>query len=189
LRALLRLEPCLERRTLIAFRSAFDECAQALDGWEGPFVYAHGDFKSDNVRIGRAGLFVHDWAHARSGANPLADLLHFQLAPRTGWDAPLTTGALRRALRVAAHSAAQIHPEWSWPTRVVSALGLAYLVEALVERCLERHCFDPADPLIRAYWVLIERRAVWFPIPRPAFQRILRGFHYGFVRSSRQKEG
>ncbi|HEX6007645.1 MAG TPA: hypothetical protein VFY80_06765, partial [Burkholderiales bacterium] len=37
---------------------------------------------------------------------------------------------------------------------------------------------DPADPLIRAYWILIEKRAVWFPTPRPAFQRILRGIHY-----------
>lgn len=177
-RALFSLKPCLERATYEALRNALDDTVHLLAGWNGPYVYAHGDFTPDNVRLRRDGVYVINWTSAQGGSNPLADLLHFLITPRAASGVPVSVRVLRRTLDAVGKRAAQIYPEWAWPRVVVAALALAYFVEAILDRCLERRCFDATDLRVRAYWPLIENRAHWCAVPRPAFQRVLRRIPY-----------
>jgi hypothetical protein len=158
---LARLQPGIDRKVGHNLRAALQDCVDALGPWEGPVVTAHGDFAPTNVRVHDSGIFVFDWEHAHTGANPLTDVLHFVLAPRAVTTRGVTLRAFRAALREAYERARDIYPEWNWHYTAVSAHALAYLIEATLRRCAVNQCFDKADPLVRSYWKLLEMRSTW----------------------------
>src|SRR5262249_25515235 len=61
-----------------ALGAALFDCKRLLADWMGPFVVGHGDFAPWNIRLQGERLFVFDWEHARTGANPLADAFNFR---------------------------------------------------------------------------------------------------------------
>jgi hypothetical protein len=63
-------------------KAGLRDCALLLGDWVGPFVIGHGDFVPWKTRMTRDRILVLDWAHARSGANPLADAFNFRIMPR-----------------------------------------------------------------------------------------------------------
>lgn len=158
---LAQLAACAPREALTALREALDDCVLHLAGWCGPFVIAQGDFAPWNIRVHRQGIFVFDWEYARTGANPLADVFNFLLMPRAVSGRAISIRFLAAAIRRAAALARQLYPEWSWRTRVIAALALAYLLEVIAHYCLANQCVDQADPVIRSYWRLMEERSAW----------------------------
>jgi len=106
------------------------------------------------------GIFVFDWEYARSGANPLADVLNYLLMPRAVADRA-SVRLLVAAIRDAAELARRLYPEWTWRAPVVSALALAYLLEVILHYSLANQCVDHADPVVRNYWQLMEGRSAW----------------------------
>jgi hypothetical protein len=157
------LQPCADRATRLALWSAVRDCVMQLSDWKGPFVLAQGDFAPWNVCLHERSVFVVNWEKAREGANPVSDLLHFLVVSNLS-AGPLGNRALIATIRnVCVHMRA-FYPEWQWSYRVVAALTLAWLIEMLVQRCIETECFDGADPLIRSHWRLIESRSGWLTL-------------------------
>lgn len=160
---LTRLEPGIDGQIVAALRAALRDCVNGLSAWDGPSVIAHGDFAPSNVRVDGDRVFVFDWEHAHDGGNPLADVLHFQLMPSATAGRVLSIRAFRAALRMAADRAGEIYPEWRWPYPIVAALAMAYLIEMVLRCSILNRCFDRADPVVRNYWQLLQRRSAWFP--------------------------
>lgn len=158
---LARLQPCVDRDTRIGLWEAIRDCVVQLSGWKGPFVLAQGGFAPSNVRIARRDVFVCGWERARSGANPLTDLLGFWSGTQAASHRAGSSRAMGAVIRAAGARMRQLYPEWSWPDTVVAALALAYLIETMLQHGLEHECLDTADPEIRNLWRLIEARSAW----------------------------
>ena len=158
---LARLESCADAEARAMLREALRECTAYLAGWNGPFVIAQGDFAPWNIRVHRDAIFVFDWEYARAGANPLADVLNFLLMPRAVSGRPISIRVLTAAIREVGNRARQLYPEWRWRYPVIPALALAYLLEVILHYCLANQCVDQADPVVRTYWQLVERRNAW----------------------------
>lgn len=152
---------CAPRDGLAVLESALADCARHLGGWRGPFVIAQGDFASWNIRLRPEGIFVFDWEYACAGANPLADIFNFLLMPRAAAGRSISFRCLAAVMRRAAVLVRQLYPEWNWSARVVATLALAYLLDVILHYCLANQCLDQADPVVRNYWQLVERRSAW----------------------------
>ena len=134
--------------------SAYEDCESALLYWTGPYVLSQGDFAPWNIRTCGSGLFVFDWGEAHADASPLDDVLHYLMIQRRMRTVPL----LRRAMSRAHEFALAAYPEWSWRPKVIGALTLVYLLGVILHRKLDR-----ADPVVSAYWKLLEKRPAWMP--------------------------
>ena len=66
---------------------------------------------------------------------------------------------LRRAMQRAHEFALAAYPEWSWRSRVIGALTLVYLLGVILHRGAQR-----SDPVVAAYWKLLEKRTAWMPV-------------------------
>ena len=55
------------------------------------------------------------------------------------------------------------YPEWTWRAPVIGALTLVYLLGATLHRTLAHGRLERGDPMIGAYWKLLEKRAAWMP--------------------------
>lgn len=133
-------------------QEAYQDCERALLYWTGPYVLSQGDFAPRNIRRFGAGLFVFDWGDAHADASPLDDVLHYLMIQRRVRTVPV----LRRAMTRARDFALAAYPEWTWRPQVISALTLVYLLGVIAHRRADR-----ADPVVEAYWKLLQRRAVW----------------------------
>ena len=142
---------------------AFHDCETALLYWTGPYVAAQGDFAPWNIRTLGAQLFVSGWERARADASPLDDVLHYLVIQRALRLRPVTVRFLRSAMKRAREFALQAYPDWSWRPPVIGALTLVYLLGATLHHALERRRLERADPVVGAYWRLLEKRAAWMP--------------------------
>ena len=133
---------------------AYYDCETALLYWTGPYVLSQGDFAPWNIRRFGAGLFVFDWGDTHADASPLDDVLHYLMIQRRLKTVPLLRGAMARARDFALAA----YPEWSWRARVIGALTLVYLLGVILHRGADR-----ADPVVGAYWKLLEKRSAWMP--------------------------
>jgi hypothetical protein len=133
---------------------AYYDCETALLYWTGPYVLSQGDFAPWNIRRFGSQLFVVDWGDTHAEASPLDDVLHYLMIQRRLKTVPL----LRRAMGRAQEFALAAYPEWSWRPRVIGALTLVYLLGVILHRGAER-----ADPVVGAYWKLLEKRTAWMP--------------------------
>src|SRR5687767_4143701 len=131
---------------------AYYDCERALLYWTGPYVLSQGDFAPWNIRRFGEQLFVFDWGNAHADASPLDDVLHYLMIQRRLKTVPL----LRRAMRRAHEFALAAYPEWSWRPKVIGALTLVYLLGVILHRGMNR-----ADPVVAAYWRLLEKRSTW----------------------------
>jgi hypothetical protein len=144
------------RRSLPAdvplLQEAYFDCERALLYWTGPYVLSQGDFAPWNIRRFGEQLFVFDWGNACADASPLDDVLHYLMIQRRLKTVPLLRGAMRRAHEFALAA----YPEWSWRPQVIGALTLVYLLGVILHRAVDR-----SDPVVGAYWKLLEKRSVW----------------------------
>jgi hypothetical protein len=167
--ALARVAPFAGERQLAILREAFHECETALLYWTGPYVLSQGDFAPWNIRLFGTRLFVSDWGRARSAASPLDDVLHYVMIQRALRGTPVTARFLRASMKRAHGFAARAYPDWSWRPQVIGALTLVYLLGSVLHYALEKRSLDAADPsadpVVRAYWNALERRAAWMPQP------------------------
>lgn len=147
------LQRSLPRNTPM-LEDAYYDCEKALLYWTGPYVLSQGDFAPWNIRTLGSQLFVFDWGQAYADASPLDDVLHYLMVQRRLKTAPL----LRKAMARAHEFAVSAYPEWSWRPKVIGALTLVYLLGVVLHRGAKR-----ADPLVDAYWRLIEKRSAWMP--------------------------
>ena len=131
---------------------AYYDCEKALLYWSGPYVLSQGDFAPWNIRTFGSQLFVFDWGSAHADASPLDDVLHYLMIQRRLKTVPL----LRRAMGRAREFALAAYPEWSWRPQVIGALTLVYLLGVILHRGVNR-----ADPVVGAYWKLLEKRSIW----------------------------
>src|SRR5918992_3017296 len=136
-------------------QEAYEDCEKALLYWTGPYVLSQGDFAPWNIRTFGSQLFVFDWGEAHADASPLDDVLHYLMIQRRLRTVPL----LRRAMSRAHEFALAAYPEWSWRPRVIGALTLVYLLGVILTR--EKRA--RADPVVGAYWKLLEKRSAWMP--------------------------
>ena len=133
---------------------AYYDCETALLYWTGPYVLSQGDFAPWNIRRFGSQLFVFDWGETHAEASPLDDVLHYLMIQRRAKTVPL----LRRAMTRAQEFALAAYPEWTWRPRVIGALTLVYLLGVILHRGTNR-----ADPVVGAYWKLLEKRSAWMP--------------------------
>jgi hypothetical protein len=133
---------------------AYYDCETSLLYWTGPYVLSQGDFAPWNIRRLGSQLFVFDWGDTHADASPLDDVLHYLMIQRRLKSVPL----LRRAMARAQEFALAAYPEWSWRPRVIGALTLVYLLGVILHRAADR-----ADPVVDAYWKLLEKRTAWMP--------------------------
>lgn len=162
-RSLARVESLVPRRDNAMLQAAFHDCETALLYWTGPYVVVQGDFAPWNIRLLGPQLFVSDWGHARTDASPLDDVLHYLMIQRALTSRPITPAFLQGAMTRAQEYAQEAYPEWTWRAPVIGALTLVYLLGATLHQTLARGRLDRADPMIRAYWKLLEKRAAWMP--------------------------
>ena len=162
--ALDRLAPCLTRAERGELQAALHDCRCSLAGWTGPFVISHGDFIPGHVRLAEERIFVFDWEDTRARANPLSDALDYLLRHRAASRRGAGPLFLAATLRHTQHVAQQLYPEWTWRARVVSALCLAYLLEAVLRCCAMGRGLARNHPLIVGYFRLIEQRSVWMAV-------------------------
>jgi hypothetical protein len=166
-RSLQRVAPFAAERELALLQEAFHDCETALLYWTGPYVMAQGDFAPWNIRMFGTQLFVSDWGRARTDASPLDDVLHYLMIQRALRGTPVGTRFLRAAMKRAHAFAQRAYPDWSWRPPVLGALTLVYLLGSVLHYALDRRRLDAADPatdpVVRAYWRALERRAAWMP--------------------------
>jgi hypothetical protein len=156
-----RLEPQLSRQERASLHSAVRDCRSRLAGWTGPFVTSHGDFAHWNICVQEDRIFVFDWEDAKAGANPLADAFNYFVMPRAlrgGGTGPRFMAATMRRVEEIAQ---QLYPEWIWRARVVSALGLAYLLDAMFNCHARNRRLVRTHPVIGACLRAIEERSEW----------------------------
>lgn len=161
--ALRQLEDRVPRRTFTTLEAAYRDCESALLYWTGPYVLSQGDFAPWNIRTLGAQLFVFDWGKARADASPLDDVLHYVMVQRALYGRAVTARFLQSAMKRARDFALLAYPGWSWRPRVIGALTLVYLLGALLHHALPARGLDCGDPLVRAYWNLIDKRSAWMP--------------------------
>lgn len=146
-------------------KESYCDCERALLYWTGPYVLSQGDFAPWNIRTFGSQLFVFDWGDAHADASPLDDVLHYLMIQRRLKSVTLLRGAMSRAREFALAA----YPEWSWRPQVIGALTLVYLLGSVLHYALEKRSLDAADPsadpVVRAYWTALERRAAWMPTP------------------------
>ena len=135
-------------------QEAYVDCEKALLYWTGPYVVSQGDFAPWNIRTFGSQLFVFDWGDARADASPLDDVLHYLMIQRR----MKTVMLLCRAMSRAREFALAAYPEWSWRAQVIGALTLVYLLGVVLKRKADR-----TDPVVDAYWKLLEKRSAWMP--------------------------
>ena len=133
-------------------QEAYDDCERALLYWSGPYVLSQGDFAPWNIRRFGEQLFVFDWGSAHTDASPLDDVLHYLMIQRR----LKTVRLLRTAMSRAHEFALAAYPEWSWRPPVIGALTIVYLLGVILHRGVDR-----ADPVVVAYWRLLEKRSIW----------------------------
>ena len=133
-------------------QEAYADCEKALLYWSGPYVLSQGDFAPWNIRRFGAQLFVFDWGDAHADASPLDDVLHYLMIQRRLKSVPLLRGAMGRAREFALAA----YPEWSWRPQIIGALTIVYLLGVILHRGAQR-----ADPVVDAYWKLLEKRSIW----------------------------
>jgi hypothetical protein len=133
-------------------KESYSDCERALLYWTGPYVLSQGDFAPWNIRTFGSQLFVFDWGDAHADASPLDDVLHYLMIQRRLKSVPLLRGAMSRAREFALAA----YPEWSWRPQVIGALTLVYLLGVILHRGANR-----ADPVVDAYWKLLEKRSIW----------------------------
>jgi hypothetical protein len=161
--AMRELESFAPPAALAPLHEAFHDCETALLYWTGPYVAAQGDFAPWNIRTLGSQLFVTDWGRARADASPLDDVLHYLMIQRTLSARPVSAEFLQSAMKHAHEFAVQAYPEWSWRPQVIGALSLVYLLGVILHHCLASRRFDRADPVVDAYWRLVEKRSAWMP--------------------------
>jgi hypothetical protein len=161
--SLRRLAAIASPELMAPLREAFHDCETALLYWTGPYVIVQGDFAPWNIRTLGTQLFVFDWGHARTDASPLEDVLHYLMIQRALRMHPVSAGFLQAAMKRAHEFALQAYPEWSWRPQVIGALTLVYLLGTVLQHSLARGALDLADPVIGAYWRLLEKRSAWMP--------------------------
>jgi phosphotransferase family enzyme len=135
-------------------QEAYYDCEKALLYWNGPYVVSQGDFAPWNIRRFGDQLFVFDWGNAHADASPLDDVLHYLMIQRR----VRTVSLLRKAMSRAHEFALAAYPEWSWRPKVIGALTLVYLLGVILHRGAVN-----TDPVVAAYWKLLEKRAAWMP--------------------------
>jgi hypothetical protein len=133
-------------------QEAYVDCEKALLYWTGPYVVSQGDFAPWNIRTFGSQLFVFDWGSAHADASPLDDVLHYLMIQRRLKSVRL----VRRAMSRAREFALAAYPGWSWRPPVICALTLVYLLGVILHRGVNR-----ADPMVSAYWKLLEKRSTW----------------------------
>jgi hypothetical protein len=148
---------------LAALEEAFSECETALLYWTGPYVLSQGDFAPWNVRTLGSQLFVADWERARAEANPLEDVLHYLMIQRARRGRPLSVAFLRSSMQRAREFALEAYPEWVWREQVIGALTLVYLIGQIVHHAAASRRLERTDPVVGAYWRLVEKRSQWMP--------------------------
>jgi hypothetical protein len=156
---LARLQTRIDRDTRFVLWEAIRDCAVQLSRWQGPFVMTHGDFAPRNICIAGEEIFVCNWEKARSGANPLADLLSFLSSVRP--EALARASAFSAAIRAVGERVRCIHAACTWPYAVVAALTLAWLIETMLQYCMENECYDAGDGVVRRHAHLIAARSAW----------------------------
>ena len=163
-KTLARLEPQLTRHERAVLQAVLRECRLHLAGWTGPFVTAHGDFVPWNIRVHADEIFVFDWEHARRGANPLADALNYFVMQRAVYARAIGSRFLVATMRRVEALARQLYPEWTWRAGVVSALGLAYLLQVLLDYSVAGRTLARAHPVVAGYMGLMEERSAWMAV-------------------------
>lgn len=155
------IEPHLMPVERSVLKAALADCRLLLGDWMGPFVMGHGDFVPGNIRAQGDRIFVFDWEHARTGANPLADTFNFRIMQRAM--SPRAPGAefLRDVIRQVQKAADLLYPEFTWRTRAVSGLGLAYLLDVLLQHAAASRSLVRTHPVMARYLRLIEARSAW----------------------------
>jgi hypothetical protein len=143
----------LPERSALLDETYYD-CETSLLYWTGPYVLSQGDFAPWNIRRFGSQLFVFDWGDAHADASPLDDVLHYLMIQRRMKTVPLLCRAMARAQDFALAA----YPEWSWRPRVIGALTMVYLLGVILHRGADR-----ADPVVAAYWKLLEKRSAWMP--------------------------
>jgi aminoglycoside phosphotransferase (APT) family kinase protein len=161
--SLLELEGCVSANALATLRAAYHDCETALLYWTGPYVLSQGDFAPWNIRTLGSQLFVYDWGKARTEASPLDDVLHYVMIQRALHGRAVTAAFLQSAMKRAYDFALLAYPEWTWRPPVIGALTLVYLLGALLHHSVPARRLDRADPLVKSYWNLIEKRSAWMP--------------------------
>jgi len=161
--SLLELEGCVSPKVLATLRAAYHDCETALLYWTGPYVLSQGDFAPWNIRTLGSQLFVYDWGKARTEASPLDDVLHYVMIQRALHGRTVTAAFLQSAMKRAYDFALLAYPEWTWRAPVIGALTLVYLLGALLHHSVPARRLDRADPLVKSYWNLIEKRSAWMP--------------------------
>jgi len=155
------LHPYLAAPVRATLQAGLRHCRAHLEDWSGPFVVAHGDFAPWNIRLHGERLFVMDWEHGRAGANPLADAFNYFLISRAKSGSGLGPVLLASTLRRVETVAQQLYPEWKWRARVISALGLAYLIEAFLRHAVASRGLVRTDPVMAGYLRSIDQRSAW----------------------------
>jgi hypothetical protein len=155
------VEPCLRSIERAALAAALSDCKALLADWMGPFVVRHGDFAPWNIRAWGDRLFVFGWEHARAGANPLADAFNFRVMPRALKRREPDVEFLGTTLRQVQRTADLIYPEFRWRARAVSGLGLAYLLEVLLQCTVATRTLARGHPVVARYLRLVEKRSYW----------------------------
>ena len=161
--SLIELEGCVSANALATLRAAYHDCGTALLYWTGPYVLSQGDFAPWNIRTLGSQLFVYDWGRARTEASPLDDVLHYVMIQRALHGRAVTAAFLQSAMKRAYDFALLAYPEWTWRPPVIGALTLVYLLGALLHHSVPARRLDRADPLVKSYWNLIEKRSAWMP--------------------------
>jgi Phosphotransferase enzyme family len=146
----------LPRASAPLLEAAYADCEKALLYWSGPYVLSQGDFAPWNIRTFGSQLFVFDWGSAHADASPLDDVLHYLMIQRRLKSVRL----LRRAMGRAQEFALAAYPEWSWRWPVIGALTLVYLLGVILHR-MRNSAERAADPVVDAYWKLLEKRSIW----------------------------
>jgi phosphotransferase family enzyme len=160
-RLLAELEPFMTHDALAALQTALGDCRELLSGWTGPFVMGQGDFAPWNIRVHQQRIFVFDWEYARTGANPLADVVNFFVMQRALSNREVSGRFLVTTMRGIQKIAQQLYPEWQWRPRTVSALTLVYLLEILLLYSRANQRLERNQPVIANYWRLMEERPAW----------------------------
>jgi hypothetical protein len=142
-------------------KGALRDCRTLLGHWTGPFVLGHGDFVPWNIRVHGDRIFVFDWEYAHAGANPLADAFNFRIMQRAMSRRAPGAEFLTHTLRHVQQAAGKLYPEFTWRTRAVSGLGLAYLLEVLLHYTVASRSLVRTHPVIASYLRLIEGRTAW----------------------------
>jgi len=162
-RSIAKASALASQRQMRTLKDCYGDCETALVYWTGPYVLAQGDFAPWNIRSLGAQLFVTDWGRAHADASPLDDVLHYLMIQRALNSRPVTVPVLRQAMRQAGEFALLAYPEWSWRPPVIGALTLVYLLGVVLDRSLRCGSIEGPDPVVDAYWKLLEKRSAWMP--------------------------